>query len=72
MKRAPEDRSKWKIVPVAPRPFPAEMRDPVTAGDPVRASAYALGAYALALLLGAAWAWRRKTRKLRRRNGPRA
>lgn len=73
MERAPQDHSKWKIVPVAPRPFPAEMRDPVSAGDPPRASLYALGAYALALLIGAVWIWRwlsqLRTRKLRRRNG---
>ena len=73
MKRAPADRSKWKIVPVAPRPFPAELRDPASAGDPPRASLYALGAYALALLIGAVWIWRwvwqMRTRRLRRRNG---
>jgi hypothetical protein len=27
MKRVPEDRSKWQIVPVDPRPFPAEFDD---------------------------------------------
>lgn len=27
LKRAPADRSQWKIIPVAPRPFPAELRD---------------------------------------------
>jgi hypothetical protein len=31
MKRAPADRSKWKIVPVGPRPFPAELRDSTVA-----------------------------------------
>ena len=73
MKRAPQDHSKWKIVPVAPRPFPAEMRDPASAGDPPRASLYALGAYALALLIAAAWTGRwasqRRAHRLRRRNG---
>ena len=73
MKRAPQDRSQWKIVPVAPRPFPAEMRDAAAPGDPLRASVYALGAYALALLIAAAWIWRGvsqlRARRLRRRNG---
>src|SRR5690242_21874285 len=73
MKRAPQDHSKWKIVPVAPRPFPAAMRDPAAAGDPPRASVYALSAYALALLIGAAWMWlwvrQVKACRLRRRNG---
>jgi hypothetical protein len=27
MKQAPEDRSKWKIVPTEPRPFPEKLRD---------------------------------------------
>src|SRR6185503_3116466 len=44
MKRAPQDKAQWKIVPVAPRVFPADMRDPEAAGDPPRASAYAIGA----------------------------
>jgi hypothetical protein len=60
MKRAPEDKSQWKIVPVAPRPFPAEMRDPQAPADPLRASAYALAAYAGLVLLGAGWFWRRR------------
>ena len=27
LKRAPADRSQWKIIPVEPRPFPDELRD---------------------------------------------
>jgi hypothetical protein len=30
MKRAPEDKSQWKIVPVDARPFPSELMEPDT------------------------------------------
>ncbi len=30
MKRLPADKSKWKIVPVGPRPLPAELIEPDT------------------------------------------
>lgn len=61
--------SQWKIVPVAPRPFPAEMRGPEAPGDPARASSYAVGAYAAVVLLGVAWAWRRGAGKRGGRQG---
>ena len=31
MARTPADRSKWKIVPTGPRPFPDELRDKTVA-----------------------------------------
>jgi hypothetical protein len=34
MKQAPEDRSKWKIVPTTPRPFPAELKDGIALEHP--------------------------------------
>jgi len=43
--RVPKDKSQWKIVPVAPRPFPAQLRDAGAPGDPPRPSLYALYAY---------------------------
>jgi hypothetical protein len=30
--RVPADRSKWKIVPVDPRPFPEDLREPLPPG----------------------------------------
>ncbi|MEQ1775495.1 MAG: hypothetical protein ABL891_17100, partial [Burkholderiales bacterium] len=33
MKRVPEDKSQWKIVPVDPRPFPPELIEPDTLTD---------------------------------------
>lgn len=52
MKRVPEDHSKWKIVPVDPRPFPAEFND----AEALRAGmgAAPLGVMALIALSGCA------------------
>ncbi len=46
MKRVPEDKSQWKIVPVDPRPFPSELIEPDTLSDkPMPPWAPALGGF---------------------------
>ena len=45
LKRAPEDRANWKVVPVLPRPFPAELIDPKAPDKPIRSSSIAIGVY---------------------------
>lgn len=45
MQRVPEDRSKWKIVPAGPRPFPAELKDPQAPGEEWLPSMYTLLGY---------------------------
>ncbi len=48
MKRVPEDKSQWKIVPVDPRPFPRELIEPDTLKDePKPPWAPALGGFVL-------------------------
>ena len=48
MKRVPEDKSQWKIVPVGPRPFPPELIEPDTLSDkPMPPWAPALGGFVL-------------------------
>jgi hypothetical protein len=46
MSRVPEDRSQWKIVPVPPRHFPQELKDPNAIADAYRPSQVATLAYA--------------------------
>jgi hypothetical protein len=46
MSRVPEDRSQWKIVPVPPRHFPQELKDPNAIADTYRPSQVATLAYA--------------------------
>lgn len=52
MKRVPDDRSKWQIVPVDPRPFPREFDDAEALHS--GASVASKGAIALILLSGCA------------------
>jgi hypothetical protein len=59
MKRAPADKSQWKIVPVAPRPFPQDMRDPEAPAEASPASLYAVYAYAIVALFVVALGIRR-------------
>jgi hypothetical protein len=56
--RVPRDKSQWKIIPVAPRPFPAQMRDAGAPGDPPLPSLHALYAFGGFALLCAAGFWR--------------
>jgi hypothetical protein len=53
--RVPRDKSQWKIIPVAPRPFPEQMRDAGVPGDPPLPSLHALygyGGFALSCAAG--------------------
>ena len=48
MKRVPEDKTQWKIVPVGPRPFPPELIEPDTLKDePMSPWSPALGGFVL-------------------------
>ena len=48
MKRVPEDKTQWKIVPVGPRPFPKELIEPDTLKDePMSPWSPALGGFVL-------------------------
>lgn len=63
--RVPEDKSDWQIVPVPPRPFPAELRD---GPAPVAAQAFPVPLPVGGLLLGvmgagAGWHWRRRMKR---------
>lgn len=63
MARTPKDRADWKIIPVPPRPFPSEFRDPEAPGEPISPSSWALLAYGgVAVVLSglALRRWRRK------------
>ena len=49
--RVPKDPAAQQIIPVPPRPFPPELRDPQAPGEPPLRSDYAVAAWSLALLL---------------------
>ena len=48
--RVPPDPAQQQIIPVPPRPFPAELRDPRMPGEPPLRSDYAVLAWALAIV----------------------
>ncbi len=50
MARVPEDMTQWKIVPVAPRPFPAKFIDINAPAEPLRPAIYGLIFWVLLLL----------------------
>jgi hypothetical protein len=63
MRRTPPDRADWKIVPVAARPFPAELRDPAVA--PVEAPGlvpWPVGVIVASVTGLAGWMHRRRRR----------
>ena len=66
MKRTPSDHADWKIVPVAPRPFPLALRDSnvpaPSAPAPVPLPVMGIGAVGMA---GASAFWRRRSKKRR-------
>ncbi len=68
--RFPEDKSKAQIVPVPPRPFPDEMRDPDLLPPPRSSSDSAVLVWGLVIVLGIPsliwWALSRRTRRRRR------
>lgn len=61
MSRVPEDKSKWKIVPVPPRPFPAELKDPDAPAEQSLPSSMALYAYGGFFGVTALGMWRRRS-----------
>lgn len=67
MRRAPADRADWKIVPVPPRPFPAELREPGSVApqdpSPVPATVAGVAGMAASGMFGAGLLWRRRRRK---------
>ena len=48
--RVPTDPAQRQIIPVPPRPFPAELRDPRMPSEPPLRSDYAVLAWALAIV----------------------
>jgi hypothetical protein len=48
--RVPKDPAQHRLIPVSPRPFPAELRDPRSPGEPPLRSDYAAAAWGVALL----------------------
>jgi hypothetical protein len=68
--RVPKDKSQWQIIPVPPRPFPGEMKDPAAPRDRQPPSYYALYVYAAVIaLIVAAAAWRVRARPRRSKGG---
>lgn len=63
MRRAPEDRAQWKIVPVPPRPFPPELKDADVPVEESLPSSFALYAYGGIFGISAIGAWRRRSSK---------
>ena len=64
--RLPRDRADLKIIPVPPRPFPPELRDPDLLPAPLRGSEIAAFVWATVSLVGIPWVawklWRRHRR----------
>ncbi len=66
--RIPNDPALAQIVPVPPRPFPVELRDPDLLPPTWRPSDYAVVAWGVLSIVGIpfllwrAWRWRRRRR----------
>jgi hypothetical protein len=63
MSRVPEDKSQWKIVPVPPRSFPSELKDPDAPAEQSLPSTLALYAYGGFVGVTALGVWRRRSSK---------
>jgi len=64
MKRTPADHSKWKIVPVDPRPFPRELRDGLALEEPMKSSVPGpIAAIITILVLGVGYMMRKRLQK---------
>lgn len=63
MKRVPEDRAQWKIVPAPPRPFPPELKDADVPAEEPLPSSLALYVYAVVLVISTVGAWRYRVGK---------
>jgi hypothetical protein len=68
--RLPQDPAKQQIVPVGPRPFPPELKDPATPELKPLRSDYALAAYAAVLLAIGGVVLRARWRRKRSRQMP--
>ena len=55
-RRLPKDPAQQQIIPVDPRPFPAELQDPAAPKPKPSRSDYAVATYAVALLALGGWA----------------
>jgi hypothetical protein len=61
MARAPANRADWKIVPTAPRPFPAELREPGSVAPPEPSPVpMPVAGIAVGGVFGAGLLWRRR------------
>ena len=49
--RVPKNPAERKIIPVPPRSFPDELRDPLSPGEPWQRSEYAVAAWLLATVV---------------------
>ena len=67
--RMPRDKSQMKIIPVPPRPFPADMKDADAPRDRSLPSLYALYAYAEIVALCSIGVWRYRVGRRRMRFG---
>ena len=67
MSRVPEDKSKWKIVPVPPRPFPPELKDAEAPVEEAQPSSIALAAYSGLFGVTALGVWRRRGKRRNRK-----
>jgi len=63
MARAPADKSQWKIVPTAPRPFPPELKDTAAPTEEATPSSYALVGYGGFFAVLGVGGWRLKRRR---------
>ncbi len=63
MKRTPPNRADWKIVPVGPRPFPAELRDSTVKVSTPSPVPLPIAGIVVGLLLGIAALVRRRKQK---------
>ena len=68
--RVPSDKSQWKIIPVAPRPFPVAMKDAEAPRDRPLPSLYALYAYGVLVVLCGIGIGRYNAGRHRRRSVP--
>ena len=67
-RRVPKDPAQQQIIPVDPRPFPAELKDPAAPKPKPSRSDYAVATYAVALLALGGWALHALTRRRGSRN----
>jgi len=67
MATAPANRADWKIIPVPPRPFPDELRDPQSPGNDLAPSSLTVAGYAGFLGVTGIGFWHRRRKKREQR-----